>query len=103
MTLVSSRTATDLFWKLRHPPEAVESSIDLCVFQDGNVRITKDAFELSPAAKNAVIAERESEYLHAGIPKRIAHAINEWAKREAQAKTSAHDSQVEEYAFDRER
>ena len=83
-----------------HAPAAVERAIDLRVFQDRHIGIPARAFELRAAAKNAVIAERESEYFHACIPERIAHAVNEWTRRKAQAKTSADHSGIGERAFD---
>jgi len=88
---------------LRHPTAAVERAIHFCVLQNGNVGIPARALELRPAAKNSVIAERESEDLYGGIPERIAHAVNEWTWRKAQAKTSAYDARIGEYASDLDR
>jgi hypothetical protein len=76
--LVSSRTAPNLLTKLHHATAAVKRAIDLRVFQDRHVGIATYTLELSAAAKNPVIAQRKSENLHAGIPERIAHAVNEW-------------------------
>jgi len=87
---------------LHHATASVKRAVDPRIFQNGNIGIPSHALKFGSAAKNTVIPEREPEDLYAGIPERIAHAIHEWARRKAQAETSARDARVGQDAFDLE-